>query len=148
MQAQVFSPIMPQSLFRASWSPANFDVRQAWTQADLQLINNADLPQKHQGATSSWQSNAPSTVSPAPPKKPHGWQERLTMDTHTLYSHSLFKGAALGQLFACKCVLKPPCPETKQTQMDESQWLISSFVHPVYSQPVFSPEHGLNHSLV
>lgn len=71
MQAQVFSPIMPQSFFRASWSPASFDVRQVWTRADLQLTNNADLPQKHPcGATSSWQSNAPSTVPPVPPKKP------------------------------------------------------------------------------
>lgn len=96
MQAQVFSPIMPQSLFRASWSPASFDVRQAWTRADLQLTNNADLPQKHPcGATSSWQSNAPSTVPPVPPKKPRVWQEGLTMNTCALYSF-VIQGSCTG----------------------------------------------------
>lgn len=109
-----FSPITPQSLFGASWSPASFDVRQAWTRADLQLTNDAELPQKHPcGATSSWQSNTPSAVPPAPPQKPCVWQEGLTPNTRAFYPHSLFKGAVLGQLFACKPALKPPSPETK-----------------------------------
>lgn len=44
MQTRIFSPVMPQSLFTASWSPVSFDVRQAWTRADLQLTNNTHTP--------------------------------------------------------------------------------------------------------
>lgn len=92
--------LCPKSLFTASWSAPDFDVRQVWTRADLQLTNNED--QKHPcEATSSWQPNAASTVPPAPSKKPCVCQEGLTMNTCTLYSHPLFRGTARGQLLAC-----------------------------------------------